>query len=115
MPSTAQDSLSEPELPELGPNPTNVFPTIGPERSTSMLHETSPETELTVKLTCSAGIPWLAYCGLYGSRAALTDMTFTGRYPEEAETALGVGVQAARHAPTIRRYCQEMPRTNHRE
>ena len=47
-----------------------VDPTIRSNRSTSILHEKFPATELTVKVTCSAGIPWLASCGLYGSRVA---------------------------------------------
>jgi hypothetical protein len=41
-----------------------VDPTIRPERSTSILHEKFPVTELTVKSTCSADIPWLENAGL---------------------------------------------------
>ena len=55
--------------------------TLRPERRMSIVHEKLPETRLTVKSTCSAAIPWVASCGLYGSRAAVTESTWTGRAP----------------------------------
>jgi hypothetical protein len=82
MPSTGTDSTSDPEPPNGAAIPTVVVPTIRPERITSILHEKSPVTNPTVKFTCSAGIPWLANCGLYGSRVAVTEVTLTGRFPE---------------------------------
>lgn len=56
-----------------------VEPTIRFDRRTSILHEKVPVTELTVKVTNSAGIPWLASCGLYGSSVASTEVTFAGK------------------------------------
>jgi hypothetical protein len=71
------------------------------------LHEKYPVTELTVKFTCSAGIPWLANCGLYGSRVAVTEVTLAGRFPEVAGKSelllldTGVGLHPANNPPTI--------------
>jgi hypothetical protein len=107
IPSTGTVSLTDPEPPKGGPIPAVVVPTIRPERTTSILHEKYPVTELTVKFTCSAGIPWLANSGLYGSRVAVTEVTFARRFPEVAgkrELLLldtGVGLHPASNPPTI--------------
>jgi hypothetical protein len=56
---------------------------------------------LTVKLTCSAGIPWLENCGLYGSRPnAVTDVTCTLRVPGvEIVVAAGGALQPSAITP----------------
>jgi hypothetical protein len=110
IPSTGTDSVTsvtDPDPSKGGPISAVVVPTMRPERSTSILHEKFPVTELTVKFTCSAGIPWLANCGLYGSRVAVTEVTFAGKFPEIAarrELPLvdaGVELHPANDAPTI--------------
>ena len=52
-----------------------------------------PEAALTVKLTCSAGIPPLEICGLYGSRVAVTEVTFTLRFPGDVGEGAELGVE----------------------
>jgi hypothetical protein len=61
---------------------------------------------LTMKLTCSAGMPSLESCGLYGNRVAVTEITRALRAPsvlgEGAEpcAAVGVELQPRQMAPT---------------
>jgi hypothetical protein len=107
IPSTGTVSVTKPDVPVLAPNPTTVDPTVRPDRSTSIVQERGRSIERTMKLTCSAGIPALAICGLYGSRVAVTEVTFTTRFPDAArgrevpEADLGVELQPAHDAPTI--------------
>jgi len=115
IPPTDTDSVTELEPLDGGPIVAVVEPTIRPERSTSILHEKFPVTELTVKFTCSAGIPWLANCGLYGSRAAVTEVTFVGRVPGVAGRPApslvdpGDELHPAKTAPTM----SDMARNDH--
>ena len=106
-PSTGTVSVTKSDVPVLAPNPATVDPTVRPERTTSIVHERGRSLARTTKLTCSAGIPWFAICGLYGSRVAVTEVTFTTRFPDVAggrelpEADLGVEPHAAHDAPAI--------------
>jgi hypothetical protein len=63
---------------------------------------------LTVKLTCSAGMPWLENSGLYGKRVGVTEVTCALRAPsvfgEDAElrAAIGAELQPRQAAPAAR-------------
>jgi len=79
-----------------------------PERTTSIVQEKLVAGALTLKFTCSAGIPWLASCGLYGSKVAETEVTSTGRSPAAAGRAepwpafgAGLELHPATDAPSI--------------
>jgi hypothetical protein len=53
-----------------------------------------------VKLTCSAGMPWLEICGLYGSRVAVTEVTCAAREPgPKRGVADGVALQPSATTP----------------
>jgi hypothetical protein len=62
--------------------PTEVAPTCRPEWNTQISQwRYGVPGDATVKLTCSAGMPWSEICGLYGSNVAVTEVTCTLRLP----------------------------------
>ena len=77
--------------------PTVVAPTCLPEWNTSIVQWKDAGTDdtgmwLTVKSTCSAGMLWLESCGLYGNRVAVTEVTFTLRFPGVVGEGAELGV-----------------------
>ena len=74
-----------------------VAPTSFPDRCTLIAQESDLATNdlgvmVMTKVTCSAGMPWLEICGLYGSSVGLTESTFPVRWPSGLTVGAEVGV-----------------------